>query len=85
VSRDQLAPMPLFISDANSVAVVGRPFRRVRETARALGVPVLRKGRLVDAAAFRSAVLTAAPANEGQGPAEAVDGVLAALGRRRAG
>jgi hypothetical protein len=48
-------------------------------------VPVLRKGRLVDAEAFRAAVLAAAPANEGQGPAEAVDGVLAALGRRRAG
>ena len=76
-------PVPLFISDANSVAVVGRPFRWVRATARALGVPVFR-AKLVDAEAFRRAVQASQAANDSEQP-EGPDRVLAAVGRRRAG
>lgn len=69
---------PLFISDRNAEALIGRPWRWVRDTARSLGVPVLQGGRLVDAPAFERAIRErSARVRTPDGP----DGVLAAIGR----
>lgn len=81
---------PLLLGPANALAVVGAPWRWVRDTARELGVPTIGAGkkRFVPAAAFVAALEAAgktqcvddAAEPETLDPAEAV---RRALGRQR--
>ena len=81
---------PLFIGRDNAQAVIGRPWRWVRDAASALGVPMVRHGRatLIPAQALTEALLAAgnpqlAPAGEPPPTPSTADDVLAALGKRR--
>jgi len=74
VADADVRPAPLYIGPANCEAVVGLPWRRVRDHARELGLPLVQLGktRLVPAdalAALRARVV----ASESAGPLEHVD------------
>jgi hypothetical protein len=74
----------IFLGPRNCIELIGLPWRRTREMAVRMGVPLVRAGRtlLVPYEPFRRALDRAGAVEEPETPDDARSAVLAALGRR---